>query len=255
LGNARIIPQRDVSESILRQLSDAPRFFLEIEDETDVRDTLDRALVVFKLFKNDPLLANIAFVDTLRIEFQEYLYYTGPARPHVPEYHLTLDEEKRLDPFWREHISINSKNFAVYQFHLADFGPYLRPSFVNYVESLEYLLVPDSEGGEIAYKFRSRGALILGQDKQPAERKMIYARLKESYSLRSAIVHGASEEKHRKRFCELAGIADEWSDALLSVIRCDARRALCYFFRERCLDDRKLRGKLLQERLIFHAQT
>jgi len=139
---------------------------------------LDRALLVFKLFKNDPLLANIVFVDSERMDFQEYLYYIGPDRPHVPQYYMTLDEEKRVGSFWREHIPINSKNFAVYRFYLADFGPYLRPSRVSYVESLEHLLVPDSEGGEIAYKFRSRGALILGQDEQPTERKKIRARPK-----------------------------------------------------------------------------
>lgn len=270
LGDARIIPPTKVSNASARDfyfvepsVSKTPRriirsrvkpkFFLEIEadvkedDPETIRPVLDRALVVFKLFKNDPLLSSTVFVgDSLeRIKFEEYLYYVGDDRLSIPQYHLTADEEEEIKSFWKDYSSINTSNFAVCMFHLADFGPYLRPSFVNYVESLEYLLVPDSDEGEIGYKFASRGALILGER---GNREETYDRLKAEYGLRSALVHGNDRKQSecRRKLDRLAGRTLEWND-LLSVVRCDARLALQYFFKVGCLDRLNERRTLLRK--------
>lgn len=61
---------------------------------------------------------------------------------------------------------------------------------MDYVESLEHLLVPDSGDGEIGYKFRTGETLILGREKDSKDRNRVYNNLKTAYEFRSAIVHG-----------------------------------------------------------------
>lgn len=254
LKDARIVPfslvDNKVASIVTKIFRTAPPFYFGTAVNSDIRVAFDRVLIAFKLFKNEPLLARVFFIDGEVHEFQEYIYYVGPARQTTPLYHLTLDEETRFKQFWEHHRTINSSNFAVYRFHLADYGPYLRSSFVNYVESLEYLLVPDSDEGEISYKFRSRGAIILGINESPEAKKNIFQRLKWEYSLRSAIVHGNDESEPMQRLSKLSGSDLGWDDAL-SLVRNDSRLTIRYFFREGCLDDRSKRRELLETRLIF----
>lgn len=69
------------------------------------------------------------------------------------------------------------------------------------IEALEFLLVPDSSEGELAFKFRMRGTLLFSVGKSIEEKERVYELLRDVYDLRSA---GAWEPKtnrktHRKK--------------------------------------------------------
>lgn len=224
-------------------------------DGSDLESTLDRVLVTFKLFKNTPLLAKGVLRETNPpCMFQTHSYWTSKRdRPRVPRYRLKTSEEILFPAFWRKHIHIKPKNFAVYRFHLADFRPYLRDCLVDHVESLEYLLVPDSNEGGIGHKFRTRGCLILSDSMSPSVRKRTYERLRDEYAMRSALVHG--DEKDVQKLLPKLAKSRKWKDAL-PPIRHQVRKAIRYFFQKKCLDNVEKRKELvraLERDLTFRA--
>jgi len=268
LGNARIVSYESLGSSVRQVLDrlDARfkpildlglkcKFFLETDcDENNAQLTLDRTLMVFKLFKNEPLLSRVVIFGEKELAkiFMEYSYWVGADRKVIPSYFLGANEEATFADFWREFETIETKNFAVYRFNLADFRPYLRDSYVDYVEALEFLLVPDYSGrGSISPKLSRRGGLILGLDKSFAERKSISTRLLTEYRLRSALVHG-DEEKVAKHLGTL-GIK-RWADALPPA-RSEVSGVMKYVFRAGCLDDRIKRAALLKrlESQVAHS--
>jgi len=244
LGGPRIISATEVSIPIQPPLK--CKYILEMNSrEGEIpRRTLDRVLTVFKLFKDSLILSKFVFIGTQLDYLPHYTHWIDPDRG-VPLYRLSEDEETKFCKFWNEYIEINPKNFAVFRFHLADYSAYSTDRFVDYVESLEYLFVPDSGEGEIAHKFRTRGSLILGRNKLPDERRQIFSNLKNAYSLRSAIVHGGNVRKPLR--------GRTWEDNL-QPIRCYARDAIKFFFQASCLDDANLRKELMEKLLIFEAK-
>jgi hypothetical protein len=212
-----------------------------------VRTTLDRALTVFKLFKDNLVLANYVFgQDTILDSPPHYTHWLDEHRG-LPEFRLSQSEESEFAKFWNEFIDLPPENFAVFRFHLADYRPYSRDRYTDYVESLEYLLVPDSDEGEISYKFRSRGCLILSKSGSAAERKRLYVDLRDAYSLRSAILHGDSKKETR------TVLQGRWEDKLRPVREYD-REAIKYFFKAGCLVDSEKRRELLERELVLEAR-
>jgi hypothetical protein len=238
-----------------------PKFYLQmdlaeavLENDETRRRPLDRALVVFKLFKDGLVKSNIVFVQqngvTNSLLWRHYVRYTHPETM-VPIYMLNQSEEPSFREFWREFVSIDPTNFAVYRFHLADFRPYMRDRFVDYVESLEYLLVPDSGEGEIGYKFRTRGALTLAS---PEEREQVYQDFDDAYDLRSAIVHGISERK--ARILRKKGGTDEikgWEE-MIRLARNYDRQLIVLFFRERCYDNQDMRREYVVQKSLCTSE-
>lgn len=223
-----------------------PKFCLQtvvssLKNDEDVRPILDRALIIFKLFKDAHVLSSLGFIrseNVIRsIHWRHYFHW---RRVELPTYLLTGNEEAQFAEFWKEFDKLRPENFAVYRFHLADFRPYLRDRFVDYVESLECLLVPDSERGKIGYKFRSRGTHILGRHLQTEARERLPGELKYAYELRSAIVHGDTIRESK-----LIPTSDMW-EGKIGMVRRHDREAIKLFFREKCLDDSKTRSAFLQ---------
>jgi hypothetical protein len=211
-------------------------------------NTLDRALTVFKLFKEGLVLSNLAITEGQKVElFPHYFHWIEEGKRLEP-YFLTTAEEQEFTIFWKEFSNVPPTNFSVYRFHLADFRPYLADRFVDYVESLEYLLVPDSGQGEIRYKLSSRGAQIIGLEKTAGERECIYHQLKDAYDLRSALVHGDQNKAQKLRENR------EWAQILQSI-RAHDRAVIKFFARAACLDDPEKRRQLLEKKLIFEART
>ena len=245
LGGPRIISATEVSIPI--QLPLKCKYILEMNSrEREIpRRTLDRVLTVFKLFKDSLILSKFVFIGTQPDYLPHYTHWIDSDRG-VPLYRLNEDEETKFCKFWNEYIEVNPKNFAVFRFHLADYSAYSTDRFVDYVESLEYLFVPDSGEGEIAYKFRTRGSLILGRNKLPDKRRQIFSNLKNAYSLRSAIVHGRNNVNKLLR-------GRTWEDNL-QPIRCYARDAIKFFFQAGCLDNATVRKKVMENLLIFKAK-
>ncbi len=137
-------------------------------------------------------------------------------------------------------------NFAVNKFHRADYRPHVEDTIVDYVQSLEFLLVPDASDGEISYKFRSRGTSVLGRADTPSRRREIYGGLKDAYKFRSAIVHGDRKEKtkmlRRRKLREY-----------LKHLRCLTREAIKFYFRHGSLDDNQKRRELMERITIFNS--
>lgn len=222
---------------------DPPKFYLQMllpestmENDESLRRPLDRTLTIFKLFKNSIVKSNIVLITRNgKTEARFWRHYVHYARIAGSQYYLKESEVEDFKKFWTEFVSIDMSNFAVYRFHLAEISPYLRDRVTGYVESLEYLLVPDSGEGEIGYKFRIRGALILSP---PDNREAIHDNLKDAYDLRSAIVHGNTkreDELLRKHSWE------KW----IELVRDYNRQVLVHFFRAGCLGDPGKRRDLL----------
>jgi len=83
---------------------------------------------------------------------------------------------------------------------------------IDCVIGLERLLVP-GKGGETSFKFRQRGAALLGDRfGSPKERKMLMRNL---YNMRSDIVHGVAIPSRNTKISEQAKISEE---ALTDII-------------------------------------
>jgi len=250
LGNAKIIPIECTAIFYKIKLEPKTKYILKIRtiEREEPRRTLDRVLIIFKLFKDSLVLSNVILDDygnTIDL-LLHYRHWVDQDRG-LPEYVIYTHEEQSFIDFWNEFKEIEYSNFAVSRFHLADYSPYSRDRLVNYVESLEFLFVPDSSGGEISYKFRSRGTLILGRDKSPSERETIYKQLRDTYDLRSAIVHG-NRDKEDKMLKNRT-----WED-YLQYLRCFTRESIKFYFRHKCLNNNKERQKLMERMMIFNCK-
>jgi len=195
LGDSKILPwheaAEDVQGAILKTTTREWPFLLQTpsKENEQPRRTLDRVLTVFKLFKDSLVLSVSVFVNTKLVDFPPHYTHWLDADRGLPPFHLDKKEETEFARFWEEFLEINPANFAVYRFHLADYRSYSVDRFTDYVEPLEYLLAPDSGGGEIRYKFASRGVLILGRDKTANARRDLYERTQRC--LRHAICNSA----------------------------------------------------------------
>jgi len=244
LSNARILPGNELKDP---RLDGKTKYVLEMEEvqQEKPRRSLDRVLSIFKLFKDCLVLSNVVLIGEKRADhLSHYTHWVDQDRG-VPAYFLTQQEEEDFSRFWEEFSEIDAGNFAVSRFHLADYRAYSTDRFVDYVESLEYLFVPDSGEAEISYKFRHRGCLILGRDRPEKNRREIFGVLRDAYRLRSAVVHGGNINKYLK--------GHKWEDKL-NPVRSYAREAIKFFFRQKCIDNAKRRKELLEDLLIFNAK-
>ena len=261
IGDTRIIPWKDLPGNIQEVIEARAKtfggldsivfpFVLEMpaRDDELPRRTLDRALTVFKLFKDDLVLANLIFDGVKLADYLPHYVHWRDRDRDLKQYQLDENEASDFANFWRKFIELPPGNFAVYRFHLADYRAYSRDRLTDYVESLEYLLVPDSGEGEIGYKFRSRGCLLFGKDAYSTKRKAIYDELKELYELRSAIVHGDSTRESKL-------VPDNVWENRLRSLRHYNREAIKFFFRKGCLDDSDRRRELLEKELLFERKA
>ncbi len=261
LGDSIIKPIDDVSEavrSVARLSIDTDTnppfmpldFALQTHSEKEVddalaEDMLNRSLTIFKLFKDSAVYSNVVVIGEPPRGAYRLRHYKPWSRVPIDPYYLADNERDAFVRFWKQFTGLNPRSFPVYRFHLADFRPYLADRVVDYVESLEDLLVPDSSGGEIGYKFRSRGTLVIGRDEVPKDREVLYKALKDAYDFRSAIVHGEDFSKF---------LANSTFENKVAQIRRYDRFVIRFFFKSGCLDDVDKRKELLNQRLIYDAQ-
>jgi hypothetical protein len=264
LGDSKIVPIKEVSRDVASAVrlgagmqeytvSMSLDYVLQTQSHPNgLEATLNHALTVFKLYKDSMVLSHVIF-DVTGNTIHEMRHYVPYARIPIGKYSLSKLERKRFVEFWKEFRGLNPTNFAVYRFHLADFRPYLYDRFVDYVESLESLLVPDYGGkeAEIRFKFASRGALILGARTSAEQRRTIFRRLQNAYDLRSQIVHaGPPSENELGKIWENA---DTWED-VIPPIRSDNRELIKFIYRAGCLDQGEKRGELFRSRLVFEPR-
>lgn len=206
--------------------------------------TLKRALSVVKLFKDEIPLADTIFYNNKTYRLNYFIPWGQQG-----EYHLSESERSDFCQFWNDYRKIDSANFAVRRFNLANFRPSLDDRFADYVASMEYLFAPDSKDGGISFKFRVIGTMVLGNKKSENERREIYDKLKEAYNLRSAIVHGNQKTVKKLLPKNNKSLEDKWEE-LIKPIRHYNRQAIQRFFLGECLENSKDRGSFIESMII-----
>ena len=214
-GDTVVVPIHEVEKPLRNLFEKMPAMcamIMPTRRGESPRRTMDRALTALKLFKMGFVAAD-CLMSNEGSPKADFL-------PHYRNYHsrdryiLSEPELSRFLKWWQIGVELSPTDFCVYRYHLADFRPFSQDRFVDQVECLEYLLVPDSGGGEISYKFRTRGAILFGEG--DSERDRIHGQLKNLYNIRSSIVHG-QQTKVR-----------DWNSEINSA-REFARRALVHF--------------------------
>ncbi|MFA6473115.1 MAG: hypothetical protein WCU00_13875, partial [Candidatus Latescibacterota bacterium] len=200
---------------------------------------------LFKLYKDFLVLSKIVYIGEDKKDYLPHYTHWIDEDRGLPIYLINENEELDFIDFWKDFFEIDILNFAVNRFHIADFRPYSKDRFVDYVESLEFLLVPDSVEGEISFRFRNRGCLLLGKNLNIIKKKEIYEALKNAYSFRSAIVHGVDYEKYLKN--------RSW-ESHIKQVRMFLRELIKIFHKNGLISENKKRKKYFEDKLIFCAE-
>ena len=123
IGDSRIVawetlpgPTRDM---IQRSTESKYDFVLQTPARNEpVRTTLDRALTVFKLFKDSLVLANYVFgSDGVLDKPPHYTHWLDEDRG-LPEFRLSQNEEDEFAEFWSEFIDLPPENLLFSDFIL-----------------------------------------------------------------------------------------------------------------------------------------
>lgn len=83
----------------------------------------------------------------------------------------------------------NRKEIALHRFSLGAGEDTPADALIDYVITLEALLLPRKYEGELSFRLRLHGANFLGSN--PMERKDLFRQIKRIYNLRSDLVHGS----------------------------------------------------------------
>ena len=184
---------------------------------------------MLKLFKEKFIFSQIVYsyidnqIDVLP-HYQPYQRYSYDE----DLYKIEKEEEEEFTNFWRKFINIPySTTYSLYRFHLADYRPYSMDTYIDYVESLESLLVPDGDEGNISKKFKNRGASILANVES---KNKIKKNLFELYDRRSTIVHGKEKMTDIEKWT-----TEDWK-APIKLIRCYDRKIIKYVVDKNILD-------------------
>jgi len=174
---------------------------------------MDRCLTILKLFKDNFIFSGVVYSysngrpDILR-HYNPYMHYTYGK----DQYTIFEEDEKELEDFWSKsadeipYVTF----FPLYRFNLADYRVYSMDSFVDYVESLEGILVPDKNS--ISKKFQERGAYILSLEDEYNSIDFYKKDLRNAYDCRSTIVHG------KKKMEEIEAMSkDDWKEPIKNL--------------------------------------
>ena len=149
----------------------------------------ERVQIIFKLFKEGA----INFLGYLN-DHSEFLnrkpyqvYWRRP--PNRIQYVIRQNEEKSFVSFWNSFREISTVDFAIYRFHQADFKFQYPDRFLDYVLSIESLMIPDGKGQKSAQFVK--GAYILSKMDKSLNRKYLTHYLGNVYEKRGSIVHGS----------------------------------------------------------------
>ncbi len=228
------------------------------ESEKPIR-TIDRVLIVLKLFKDGFIFSNL-FRQNDNQTYRQIPHYTPWGLERGGIYSISKVEASSFIDFWEKYITINLQNFAVNRFHLADYRAYTPDRFFDYALSLEHLLVPSSKEGEISYKFRIAGTRVLGATDNISKECRL-KKLKSVYGLRSNIVHGVkivhkgNKDNHFKTLSSTKNAADDkeekdqWKDAI-SLVRNYSREAIRMFYEKGLLDNSNKRRQWIEGKII-----
>lgn len=244
--NERLILIRD-------PICNIDKYFIELPYQNETpRLTLECVITLFKLFDDKFIFSNTVsrYIDNKLKErdtlpnFQPFEHRTYDAGPYLLE---TRDEDKFRE-FWARLIDMPyDTTYALQKFNLADHRPYCIDCFLDYVASIESLLVPDEEEGSPTTKFCNRGAIILCDDENKKSKGKY---ISNTYSLRSDIIHGNERVKEVWSW----EVGNEWKDHI-NQIRKYNRLIIRYIIKDNyeLLGDVDKRKKKMQD--LFNPTT
>jgi hypothetical protein len=122
------------------------------------------------------------------------------------------------------------------------------------VVSLEALLVPEEEG--IAFRLAQRVANLIGQE--ATSRKELFGQIRDFYSVRSKIVHGAQfKKKEINALQQLDSLREITRRVLLSILalatEMDLTNGTSALFNDMCLDDDLRRSIQSKAAVLLHC--
>jgi hypothetical protein len=249
-NNSRIININEIDERIISMIRreftnskfcnrwDCDYFLESISPNNEApRRTLDRCITILKLFKNNFIFSGVVYfypngrIDILR-HYNPFMCYTYDT----DMYTISQEEEKKFIAFWTKSFDAPYNTFfPLYRFHLADYRPYSMDSYVDYVESIEGILVPDDNS--ISKKFRERGAAILSYVDN-GNRDEYEIKLKKAYERRSIIVHG---KESMEKIQNMSG--EDWIEPIREI-RDYNRRIIKFIISENLFDYKKRRQRM-----------
>ncbi len=262
LGDDRIIKAEEIEiENLNQRYGLYYKFNLEMTPKLveQNRRTVDRAVIVFKLFKDDFIFSDI-FSKHNTNDFEMIPHYIPWGIDPPNRYSISVEDESKLIDFWNGFTNINIENLAVNRFHLADYRPFLKDRFLDYMMALEFMLVPFS--GEIAYKFRMTGAHILG-DEDGFKKSKRFNLMKDLYALRSNIVHAGDmvaslnnivtkvlpEGPETEELKNSEKHDQKWEIAI-ELVRRYSRKSIILFHNAKILEDPEERRKWIEDQIL-----
>lgn len=226
------IPKRDYIDEQLPQGSQEPLWAMIMNQrDPSTRRTMDRGLTALKLVSSHFVHSHLVWPNIKNEKRRDgwdvlphYIPFHDP-RTQDP-YLVTEGDIGEIVSQWRPFVELN-RVFALGHYHMADYRPYLEDMYLDYVNCLESLFIPEATGGELRFKFRTRGSAVLGST--PEERKELFDLLAKVYDLRSKIVHGRGVSRE-----DLEG---KNKHPGLDWLRSTTRAAIVYFAREGLIGD------------------
>ena len=112
LEDSRILVWNDLPDQLRDQIRTVTEseydFVLQMQSriQEEPRCTMDRALTVFKLFKDSLVLSNYVFVGTMKHDTLPHYTHWIDEHRGVPEYRLSQSEENEFVRFWKEFIEL-----------------------------------------------------------------------------------------------------------------------------------------------------
>ncbi len=162
---------------------------------------IKKAITILRLFKKEvigynfivqPLSKENKYDYNVRLSYLQRLW----AEKNPENYALDKKEVQQFVSFYKninKKTSFDKYDLAIEYFNKSYTEPYTpRDSFLDLMITLENLFLKGTNQ-ELSYKISMRMAYVLGKDKD--DRKNIFGFIKNSYNLRSKIVHGEESNK------------------------------------------------------------
>ena len=225
-------------------------------------EAYQRAQIIFKLFKE----GSLNFLGYRKNNAEQFwrkpyqIYWRLP--PNKVRYEICSNEESSFVSHWENFREIPADNFAVYRFHQADFKFQYPDRFLDYVLSIESLLVPNRSVNKSS-RIKDKGAKILLDMDESLDRKKVEYYLESRYKKRNDIVHGSitdiapcslsdDEKAAVKDEYEKEGIdaINDWElsaswEKYIIPLRCCNRNLIKYFYLNGVIGNPKEREKLI----------
>ena len=247
LGNSRIVRTEKALGAFAKSVMEidfcvctpTPSGWKSMEDsyqrQQACRNILNRVLTTFKLFQDRVISATNIFYIWGNVfhhdNLPHYAFYKNrKGSDYEKPYLITEAGERRFQAHFELFMQLDVRVSPIRLFNLADFRPFVEERFLDYVISMDGLLVPSKTN--ITNLFKQYGSLVLGDE---VDEEM----LESIFKLRHSMVHGNYEEKIDRMD------GKTWEELVIPV-RQYARQVIVYFHERGLIEDVDKRKKHLE---------